>query len=84
MVEGVGPKTIRALALVSQLIYGAKTSWNDPAKFSYAHGGKDRIPYPVDKVLMDENTELLREALKQAKLGDFEKRNALKRLCFVY
>ncbi|MEM2121971.1 MAG: DUF763 domain-containing protein [Candidatus Woesearchaeota archaeon] len=84
MIKGVGAKTIRALALIAQLIYGVEASWEDPAKFSYAHGGKDKIPYPVDKELMDENTDLLREALKQAKIGDFEKRNALKRLSFVY
>ncbi|MGB9748491.1 MAG: DUF763 domain-containing protein [Candidatus Woesearchaeota archaeon] len=84
MIKGIGPKTIRALALISQLVYGAETSWQDPAKFSYAHGGKDKIPYPVDKEMMDDNTKLLREALKQAKLGDFEKRDALRRLSFVY
>ena len=65
-VRGVGPATVRALALVSELIYGEPASWSDPVKFSYAFGGKDGVPYPVDKHTMDETTELLRNALKEA------------------
>ena len=51
--RGMGPKRIRALALVSELVYGAKPSWKDPAKFSFAHGGKDGTPFPVDRTTYD-------------------------------
>ncbi|MBE0517320.1 MAG: DUF763 domain-containing protein [Methanophagales archaeon] len=66
-VRGVGPATVRALALIAELIYGEPPSWRDPVKFSFAFGGKDGVPYPVDKRTMDETTEVLRTALKQAK-----------------
>lgn len=78
--KGLGPKAVRALALISQLVYGSSPSWKDPAKFSFAHGGKDGIPYPVNKELMDENTEMLRNALSEARLGDDEKLHAIRRL----
>ncbi len=79
-IKGIGPKTVRSLALISSLIYGDKVSWEDPVKYSFAHGGKDGIPYPVDKQLMDSSTETLKNAIRQAKLNDNEKINALKRL----
>jgi hypothetical protein len=66
-VRGVGPATVRALALIAELIYGEPPSWRDPVKFSFAFGGKDGVPYPVDKKTMDETTEVLRTALKHAK-----------------
>jgi len=66
-VRGVGPATVRALALIAELIYGEPPSWRDPVKFSFAFGGKDGVPYPVDKKTMDETTELLRTAMKEAK-----------------
>ncbi len=78
--RGIGAKTIRSLALISELAYGAESSWKDPAKYSFAHGGKDSIPYPVDRKLMDDNTSFLRDALYQAKLGEKDKIGALKRL----
>ena len=78
--EGVGAKTIRALALLSELIYGARPSWRDPAKYSFAHGGKDGRPYPVDRVEYDRSIEILRAALSSAKVGRSEKLNAFKRL----
>jgi hypothetical protein len=77
---GVGPKTIRALALIADLVYGAKASVRDPATFSFAHGGKDGIPYPVDRQTYDHSIELLREAVDRAKLADREKLQALRRL----
>ncbi len=77
---GVGPKTIRALALIADLIYGAKASLRDPATFSFAHGGKDGIPYPVDRATYDHSIEVLREAVNRAKVEDREKLAALKRL----
>lgn len=79
-VRGVGPATVRALALVSELIYGEPASWRDPVKFSYAFGGKDGVPYPVDKRTMDETTELIRNALKEAKVSQTVVADVLKRM----
>jgi len=81
--EGVGAKTIRALALVSELVYGAKASVRDPARFSFAHGGKDGHPYPVDRRTYDRSIEALRAAVERAKLGQREKLEALRRLVAV-
>jgi hypothetical protein len=77
---GIGPSTIRALALVADLIYGKPPSWKDPVKFSYAHGGKDGVPYPVDRKTYDKSIEILRDAIENAKLGNKEKIHAIKRL----
>ena len=77
---GVGPKTIRALSLVSELIYGAKPSYKDPARFSFAHGGKDGVPFPVDKKLYDQSIEILRRGIRKAKIETSEKQLAFKRL----
>jgi len=62
---GVGPKTIRALALVAEVIYGAKPSYEDPARYSFAHGGKDATPYPVDQPTYDQTIEKLRSFIKK-------------------
>lgn len=78
--EGIGPKRIRALALISELIYGASTSWTDPAKYSFAHGGKDGHPYPVDRDTFDHSITALKGALNDAKLDKNEKYGAIKRL----
>ena len=78
--QGVGPKTIRALALIADLLYGAKPSFRDPATFSFAHGGKDGIPYPVDRPTYDRSIEVLRDAVDRAKLNDRDKLAALRRL----
>lgn len=78
--KNMGPQTIRALALISELIYGTKSSWQDPAKYSFAHGGKDGVPYDVNRELMDKNTEFLKEALKQSELGQKDKLDAIRRL----
>jgi len=77
---GVGPKTIRALALIADLVYGAKASVRDPAAYSFAHGGKDGIPYPVDRPTYDRSIDILRTAVDKAKLDDRDKLSALKRL----
>jgi len=77
---GIGPKTIRALALVSELVYGAKVSFRDPVRYSFAHGGKDGHPYPVDRSLYNSSIDILRKALNAAKVGNIEKLEALKRL----
>ena len=58
--EGVGGRTLRALALVSEIIYGTPASTRDPARFSFAHGGKDGFPYPVDTATYDKTVEVLR------------------------
>ena len=81
---GVGAKTLRALALLSELLYGAKPSFRDPARFSFAHGGKDGHPYPVDRELYDRSIEFLKEIVNTAKIGDHEKRRAFSRLTAFY
>jgi hypothetical protein len=78
--EGVGPKTVRALALVGEVIYGANPSYEDPARYSFAHGGKDATPYPVDRKTYDQTIQILGRAVQQTKLSRDEKRSALGRL----
>jgi hypothetical protein len=81
---GVGAKTLRALALISEITYGTAASWKDPAKFSFAHGGKDGHPYPVDRKGYDRSIEILRKYVEQAKIERTEKDNALKRLLQLF
>jgi len=78
--KGMGPKKIRALALVSDIIYGDRPSWKDPVKYSFTHGGKDGYPYPVDREVYDNSIQTLREALEHAKLEKKDRYQALKRL----
>ena len=78
--KGVGPKTIRALSLISEVIYGAKPSYKDPAKYSYAHGGKDGIPYFVDRKTYDQSIKVLERAVRKAKMGVPERQEAFKKL----
>lgn len=80
IIRGVGKETIKALALISNLVYGSRLSWKDPCKYAFAHGGKDGWPYPVNKRRYDKSIEILRDAIKNAKLGRKEKLQALKRL----
>lgn len=77
---GVGPKTIRALTLISELIYGVPPSYRDPARYTFAHGGKDGIPYPVDRKTYDRSIDLLGQAINRAKLGLIDKNEAHTRL----
>jgi hypothetical protein len=79
-IPGVGAKTLRALALVSELVYGTPASTRDPARFSFAHGGKDGHPYPVDRATYDRTVDVLHSALVHAKVGHTEKAAALRRL----
>lgn len=79
-IKGVGPKTIRALSLVSELIYGKTPSYKDPARFSFAHGGKDGTPFPVDRKTYDKTVALIKKAIQFSKIGNKEKLNAIKRL----
>lgn len=78
--KGVGPKTIRALALISELIYGEKASWKDPAKYSFTVGGKDGYPYPINKRHYDGVVSMLKDSITQAKLGDKDRKYAIRRL----
>ncbi len=78
--KGVGPKTIRALSLVSELIYGAEPSYEDPARYSFAHGGKDGTPMPVDRETLDSTISVLDRAIKRSKLSVKERVDAQKRL----
>lgn len=78
--EGVGSKTVRALALVGEVIYGANPSYEDPARYSFAHGGKDATPYPVDRRTYDQTIQILSRAVQKTKLSADEKRRALGRL----
>jgi len=78
--RGIGPKTLRALSLLADLLYGAKTSLRDPAAFSFAHGGKDGVPYPVDRRTYDHSIQVLRDAVDGAKVADPERLAALRRL----
>jgi hypothetical protein len=77
---GVGPSTIRGLTLLAQLLFGEEPSWVDPVKYSFAFGGKDGVPFPVDCRAMDEAVEVLESAVESAKLGEREKLDALARL----
>jgi hypothetical protein len=79
-VSGIGPSTIRGLALIAELVYGASPSWKDPVKYSFAYGGKDGVPFPVDRKAMDESIQILENAVKNAKIGDSEKLWSLQRL----
>ena len=78
--EGVGPKTIRALSLISELVYEVPVSLRDPARYTFAHGGKDGYPYPVDRKNYDKSIEILHHALDRAKVDDTEKIAAFRRL----
>ncbi len=80
LVNGLGEKTLRALALVSNVVFGSELSFRDPALFSFAHGGKDGYPFPVDKYTYDQSIEILRSAVEKAKIGEIERLHVLKRL----
>mgnify|MGYP000232786399 FL=1 len=83
-IRGIGPKGVRALSLAAEVIYGKSPSFRDPARFSFAHGGKDRHPYPVDRELYDRTIEALKECLWAAKVGRTEKLEAIQRLSTFY
>jgi hypothetical protein len=79
-IRGVGPQSLRALSLISELIHGVQPSFKDPTRFSFAHGGKDGHPYPVDRRIYDQTIETLRGAVETARVGDREKMEAIRRL----
>lgn len=78
--KGIGPSTFRGLALVAELVYGSRASWRDPVKFNFAFGGKDGVPFPVDRGAMDEAVDVLRSGIKASRLGRDEEMRALRRL----
>jgi len=78
--KGVGASTIRGLSLVAELVYGSRPSWRDPVRFSFAFGGKDGVPFPVDRRGMDEAAELMRTGIEEARLGRGERLRAIRRL----
>jgi uncharacterized protein len=80
MVAGVGARTVRALAMVAEVVHGAPYRFTDPARFSLAHGGKDRHPFPVPIRVYDQTIAVLKSAVQKAKLGREEALGALKRL----
>jgi len=78
--HGVGPRTLKALAMASEIIHGDATRFDDPARFAFAVGGKDGRPHPVDTESLDETIGMLQNAVDRAKLGEKDKSNALRRL----
>jgi uncharacterized protein len=80
LVPGVGARTVRALAQVAEVVHGAPYRFSDPARFSVAHGGKDRHPYPVPLKVYDRTIDILKRAVRNAKLGHTEELAAIKRL----
>jgi len=80
LVHGLGPKTLRSLTMISEVIYGTPSRFSDPARFSFAQGGKDGYPYPVQTNVYDDTIIQLEKALKRAKLGYPDKQRALKNL----
>jgi hypothetical protein len=77
---GVGAKTLRALALTSELVYGTQASFRDPARYSFAHGGKDGTPFPVERATYDKTIEVMHKALNRAHVARTEKVHAFRRL----
>ena len=79
-IAGVGPKTLRALALASELVHGTPATMRDPARFSFAHGGKDGTPFPVDRITYDKTIEILSKAINRSGIDRSEKVQAFRRL----
>jgi hypothetical protein len=79
-VEGLGPRTLQSLALIAEVVHGAPTRFSDPARFSFAHGGKDGHPFPVPLKVYDDSLAILRRSLEAARLGYTEKLEGFKRL----
>jgi hypothetical protein len=80
LVEGLGPRTLQSLALVAEVVHGAPSRFSDPARFSFAHGGKDGHPFPVPLKTYDESLAVLRRSLETARLGDTRKMDGFRRL----
>jgi len=80
LLENLGPRTLQSLALVAEVVHGAPSRFSDPARFSFAHGGKDRHPFPVPLKTYDQSIAVLRDALDRARVGDVEKMGGFQRL----
>ncbi|WPQ60830.1 DUF763 domain-containing protein [Chitinophaga sancti] len=80
LMEGVGPRTLQSLTLVSEVIHGTPSRFSDPARFSFAHGGKDGHPFPVPVNVYDETISVMREAVNKAKIGQNDKQDAIRKL----
>ena len=80
LLKGVGPRTMQSLALVSEVIHGTQSRFKDPARFSFAHGGKDGYPFPVPIKVYDETISTLQNAVQKAKIGETDKATAIKKL----
>src|SRR5687768_15627402 len=80
LLEKLGPRTLQSLALVAEVVHGAPSRFNDPARFSFAHGGKDRHPFPVPLKTYDESLNFLRTSLDAAKVGHSDKLDGFRRL----
>ncbi len=80
LVENLGPRTLQSLALIAEVVHGTPTRFTDPARFSFAHGGKDRHPFPVPLNTYDESISVLRRALDEARVGDSDKLDGMRRL----
>jgi hypothetical protein len=80
LVEGLGPRTLQSLALIAEVVHGAPSRFSDPARFSFAHGGKDSHPFPVPLKTYDESLAVLRRSLEAARLGDTQKMDGFRRL----
>lgn len=80
----MGGKTVRALAMIADLVYGAPMITRDPAAYSFAHGGKDGTPYPVDRKNYDRSIDIVKKAVERAKMGQSETAEALRKLARFY
>lgn len=80
MLQGVGPRTMQSLALVSEVIHGAPSRFKDPARFSFAHGGKDGHPFPVPVDIYDDSIQVLRKGIEKSKLGNTDKLKTINKL----
>ncbi|MEO8534584.1 MAG: DUF763 domain-containing protein [Flavobacterium sp.] len=80
LLKGMGPRALQSLALVSEIIYGTPTRFDDPARFSFAHGGKDGHPFPVPLKIYDETINTLQKAINRAKIGNNDKVEAIRKL----
>ncbi|MGE8427324.1 MAG: DUF763 domain-containing protein [Sphingobacterium sp.] len=80
LLKGVGPRTLQSLALVSEVIHGAPSRFNDPARFSFAHGGKDGHPFPVPLTIYDESIQILQKGIEKSKLGYGDKLKSINKL----
>ncbi|MFD1768808.1 DUF763 domain-containing protein [Sphingobacterium suaedae] len=80
LLKGVGPRTLQSLALVSEVIHGAPARFQDPARFSFAHGGKDGHPFPVPLTIYDESIQVIKKGIERSKLGNHDKKKTIQKL----